>query len=73
MKKKNKIYKNPNGSKQNNVNILATKYVSLLDEVYREIDIHQKLDHPNIVKVFEIYDDEEREKLYLVLEYAEKG
>lgn len=38
LRKKNKIYKNPNGS----IYILkkATKYVSFLEEVYREIDIH---------------------------------
>ncbi|CAD8092914.1 unnamed protein product [Paramecium primaurelia] len=64
LKKKNKMYKNPNGT---------TKYVSLLDEVYREIEIHQKLDHPNIIKMHEIYDDDEREKLYVILEYAEMG
>ncbi|KAM3132687.1 hypothetical protein pb186bvf_015232 [Paramecium bursaria] len=64
LRKKNKIYKNPDGT---------TKYQSLLEEVYRELSIHQNLDHPHIVKLYDIFDDDKRDKLYAVLEYAQNG
>ena len=37
----------------------------------REIDIYLKLDHPNIIKVFEIIDIGSR--VYIFMEYAESG
>ena len=36
-----------------------------LERVYREIAILKKLDHPNIVKLVEVLDDREEDKLYL--------
>lgn len=40
----------------------------------KEIDVQSMLSgHPNIVKLHEIIDDENDDKLYLVMEYAEKG
>ncbi|OMJ89315.1 hypothetical protein SteCoe_8518 [Stentor coeruleus] len=44
-----------------------------LEDVYKEIDIIRNLDHPNILKVHEIIDNDESSKLYLVLDYCEKG
>lgn len=38
-----------------------------------EIDILKKLDHPNVIKLYEIINDLENEKVYLVEEYADKG
>lgn len=38
-----------------------------LERVYREIAILKKLDHPNIVKLVEVMDDPEEDKLYLGL------
>ena len=45
----------------------------MLEEVYRELSIHQNLDHPHIVKLYDIFDDDKRDKLYAVLEYAQNG
>ena len=36
-----------------------------LERVYREIAILKKLDHPNVVKLVEVLDDPEEDKLYL--------
>jgi [calcium/calmodulin-dependent protein kinase] kinase len=40
-------------------------------DVQREVAIMKRLDHPNIVKLYEVIDDPESGRLYLVLEYAE--
>ena len=39
--------------------------------IKREIDLHCKLDHPNIVKCEDWFEDSTH--VYLILEYAEKG
>jgi [calcium/calmodulin-dependent protein kinase] kinase len=39
----------------------------------REIDILKDLNHPNIIGLHEVIDDEKEDKLYLVLDYAERG
>ncbi|XP_055862953.1 calcium/calmodulin-dependent protein kinase kinase 1-like isoform X5 [Biomphalaria glabrata] len=44
-----------------------------LERVYREIAILKKLDHPNVVKLVEVLDDPDEDKLYLVFELVEKG
>eukprot|EP00760_Papus_ankaliazontas_P019480 PhM_4_TR18027/c9_g1_i1/m.93102/K07359/CAMKK2; calcium/calmodulin-dependent protein kinase kinase 2 len=44
-----------------------------LRKVQREIAILKQLDHPNIVNLFEVIDDVDSNKIYLVLEYAEFG
>ena len=33
--------------------------------MYREIALHRTLDHPNIVKIVEVIDDDSRDKLYI--------
>lgn len=39
----------------------------------REIAIMKKLDHPYLVRLHEVMDDEENEKLYMVMDYCSKG
>jgi len=36
-----------------------------LDNVYKEIDIHKNLNHRHVVRLHEIIDSSESEKLYL--------
>lgn len=43
------------------------------DKVRREIAILKKCVHPNIVRLLEVLDDMSSKKIYLVLEYLEKG
>jgi serine/threonine protein kinase len=44
-----------------------------LADIQREIAIMKKLDHPNVLKLFEVLDDPNVNKLYLVLEYMKTG
>lgn len=44
-----------------------------LENLRREIAILKKVDHPNIVKLFEVLDDPADDNLYLVFELVEKG
>ena len=43
------------------------------DKVQSEIEIWTQLNHPYIVKLFEMIDDENHDYLYLVIEYANLG
>lgn len=42
-----------------------------LESLKAEVEILQKVDHPNIVKYYETYDD--RTNIYLVMEYCPGG
>ncbi|GAQ84402.1 Serine Threonine protein kinase [Klebsormidium nitens] len=42
-------------------------------DVLREIAIMKQLDHPNLVTLQEVIDDPDNDKIYMVLEYEEKG
>lgn len=33
----------------------------------------KKIDHPHLVKLYEVIDDPEDEKIYMVMEYMQKG
>lgn len=46
---------------------------SALDNVRRELAILKKLDHPNIVKLYEVIDDPSNDKLFMVMEHVENG
>ena len=41
-----------------------------MQNVMREIAIMKKLDHPYLVRLHEVMDDEENEKLYMVMDYC---
>ena len=46
---------------------------TFLADIQREIAIMKKLNHPNVLRLFEVLDDPKVNKLYLVLEYMKKG
>ena len=48
-------------------------FITALDEVYTEIEIMKKLNHCNVIRLFEIIDDPSSDKLYLVMPVADYG
>ena len=40
---------------------------------YREIKLLQKLNHKNVIRLFEVMHNEEKQKMYLILEYCVSG
>jgi serine/threonine protein kinase len=44
-----------------------------LDDVLREISIMSRLAHPNVVRLVEVINDPDHERLYMVLEYCNQG
>uniref|UniRef100_A0A7S3CVH6 Mitogen-activated protein kinase n=1 Tax=Palpitomonas bilix TaxID=652834 RepID=A0A7S3CVH6_9EUKA len=44
---------------------------NILNDIWREVDVLRKIDHPNIVGLHEIYDEPKR--LYMVMDYAAGG
>ena len=42
-------------------------------DLFREIDVQKLLKHPNVVNLYEIIDDEEDEKLHMILDYCPNG
>ncbi|CAG9583203.1 unnamed protein product [Danaus chrysippus] len=44
---------------------------SNLQKVYREVDIMKRLDHPHIIKLYQVM--ETKNMIYIVSEYASKG
>ncbi|KAH7432985.1 hypothetical protein KP509_07G049400 [Ceratopteris richardii] len=42
-------------------------------DIYKEISIMKELDHPNIVKLIEVIDDSDCDRLYMILEYVKGG
>ena len=39
----------------------------------KEVAIFKKLTHPNIVRLYEVIEDEEYKKLYMIMEHCAKG
>ena len=46
---------------------------SLLPCPHREIRILSKLRHKNVIRLVEVFEDEEKQKMYMVLEYCVGG
>nr|KAF6403133.1 calcium/calmodulin dependent protein kinase kinase 2 [Molossus molossus] len=44
-----------------------------IEQVYQEIAILKKLDHPNVVKLVEVLDDPNEDHLYMVFELVKQG
>ena len=66
-----KVLKNKKIIKQDkDGNVIIT---NLLKDALKEIAILKKLDHPNIIKLYEILHNYQKQKIYLILEYAEHG
>lgn len=49
------------------------RFGNAFQNVQREIAIWKKLDHPNVVKLFEVIDDEGSDKLYMIGEFIDGG
>ena len=49
------------------------RFGSALDNVKKEIAIWKKLRHPHLVKLFEVMDDPEQDKIYMVSELVSGG
>jgi len=44
---------------------------SMLHRIYYEIELLKKMDHPNIIKIYEFFEDDE--KICLILEHCNDG
>lgn len=47
--------------------------INNLDKVYCEIELWTLMNHPYIVKLYEMLDDDNHDYLYLILEMADHG
>ena len=45
--------------------------ITNIDKVYNEIEVWAQLNHPNIIKIFELIDSEEHDYIYLIIELAD--
>lgn len=50
-----------------------SKTQSALDNIKQEMAIMKKLDHPHLVKLYEVIDDPKEKKIYLITELIKKG
>jgi len=58
---------------KNKLSQASKKSAQSLEEVKREIAIMKKLNHPHVLRLYEVMDDPNVNKLYLVLEYMKGG
>ena len=49
------------------------KYVSEFEIVLNELNIHLQLIHENIIKIYSVLNDDNKDKIYFVLEYCSQG
>lgn len=62
-----------NRSVKNKLSQASKKNAQSLEDVKREIAIMKKLNHPHVLRLYEVMDDPNVNKLYLVLEYMKGG
>ena len=60
-------------NKQKLKHVLIGKRKTALDSVKEEVAILSRIEHPNIIYLYEVIDSPESRKTYLVMEYAEQG
>lgn len=48
-------------------------YKTALDTVKREIAVMKKINHPNLIKLHEVIENPDNDKIYLVLDFCEQG
>lgn len=53
--------------------IFVGKTRTAMQDVMQEIAIMKKLDHENVVRLFEVLDDPSCDKLYIIMEYVKNG
>jgi serine/threonine protein kinase len=46
---------------------------SSVDSARKEIAIMKKIDHPNVIKLFEVLDDPNQDVIYMIFEYCKNG
>ncbi|XP_072456605.1 calcium/calmodulin-dependent protein kinase kinase 2 isoform X1 [Notamacropus eugenii] len=61
----------PRGTKPTSEGCIQPK--GPIEQVYQEIAILKKLDHPNVVKLVEVLDDPNEDHLYMVFELVNQG
>lgn len=64
LKKKKEFYVDNEGKR---------RLKTALENVKKEIAIMKKLIHNNIIRLFEVIENPDYDKIYLVMEYAEQG
>jgi len=47
--------------------------INNLDKVYNEIEVWAKINHENVIKIYELIDSDEHDYLYIILELADLG
>ena len=53
--------------------LCCCRFGNALDNVKKELAIWKKLDHENVVHLYEIIDDPDKDKLYMVSELVDGG
>lgn len=64
LRRKRKLIKDPNGS-YFSLLIIELMYKDFLYKVAREVAVMKKINHPNIIKLYEVLDNPEADKIYL--------
>ena len=52
---------------------IKMEMITQLDKVYNEVENWASVHHPNIIKLYEIIDDDKHDYLYVILELANMG